>query len=609
MMKTHITVKIVLTVFVSLFILADTFSQQKFTKEEIEKYTAGKEERLKWMKESRFGLFIHWGVYSLTSDEWDGQRYTGESCFVMEQANIPVKEYIEKVAKPFNPVKFDADKWVQIARNAGMKYIIITAKHVDGFAMYGSRASPFNIVDGTAYKKDPILELRKACDKYGLKLGFYYSQHWDWLHPHALAQMGKDRYKDNFWDWPDRSKKDPEIYYREKSYKQVEELVTGYNPAIMWFDVPGSITPEQSYNLLKIVRSNKPYCIINNRIGNNMGDYGTPEQTIPTESPDFFEVCMTIQDNWGYSFFDRQFKSPQTIIHNLVDIASKGGNYLLNVGPTSEGVFPSPAVRVLEEVGTWMAVNGESIYETTACPSIKLPFDGRCTMKPGKLFINIFEWPVGEQVIIPGIKSKIKKVYFLNDTEQIPLDFENLDDAHLLVELKNEKVSRNLINPYSTVIVIEYSGDLLTVSSPAIIDPAYCTLLDPKDARIKGTTLKYSFNPVWGKGRGYNIYDWLNTEETVEWKINSPRGGEFDIELSYGAVEGCSGNEFAVSLGDQEIKSNVQPTGDWYDYRNHLVGRILVKTNSENVLVIQPVKTTGFSLMNLKSVRFLPIVR
>jgi len=608
-MKTKATLANLSAVFFCLALFTDSFSQQKISKEKIDKYTAGKEERLEWMKQARFGLFIHWGVYSLTSDEWKGQRYNGESCFVMEQAKIPYNEYIEKVAKPFNPVRFDADKWVQIAKNAGMKYIIITAKHVDGFAMYGSKASPLNIVDGTAFNRDPILELRKACDKYGIKLGFYYSQHWDWLHPHALAQMATDRYKDNFWDWPDRSKKDPDIYYREKSYRQVEELVKGYNPALMWFDVPGSITQEQSFNLLKIVRSNKPDCIINNRIGNNMGDYGTPEQTIPNDGKEFFEVCMTILDNWGYSFFDRNFKSPETVIRNLADIASKGGNYLLNVGPTSEGIFPEPAIRVLEEVGNWMAVNGESIYGTEVCPYIKLPFDGRCTMKPGKLYINIFEWPVGGQLIIPGIKTKVKKIYYLNDTKQIPLDYEFLDNAHLLIKLRNEKVPLNLINCYSTVILIEYSGDLETVEVPLIIDKAYSTVLDPKDARINGSLLNYSFNPVWGKGRGYNIYDWYKTDETIEWKLSALREGEFDIELTYGAAEGCSGNAFIVKLDDQELNSTVLPTGDWYDFRKHIIGNINVKSGSNKVLIIKPVRTTGCSLMNLQSVRLLPVIR
>jgi alpha-L-fucosidase len=608
-MKTQRMSKIAFTGFLSLFILTNLFCQQKISKEEIEKYTTGKEERLEWMKEARFGMFIHWGVYSLTSDEWNGQRYTGESCFVMEQAKISSEEYLEKVARPFNPVKFNADQWVQIAKNAGMKYIVITAKHVDGFAMYHSKVSPLNIVDGTAYQKDPILELRKACDKYGLKLGFYYSQTWDWLHPHALAQMNKESYKDNSWEWPDRSKKDPDIYYREKSYKQVEELVTGYNPAIMWFDVPGLITPEQSFNLLKIVRTNKPGCIINNRIGNNMGDYGTPEQIIPKDNPEFFEVCMTIPDHWGYSFFDRQFKSPETIIQNLADIASKGGNYLLNVGPTSEGVIPEPDVRVLEEVGNWMKLNSESIHGTSACPTVKLPFEGRCTMKPGKLYINIFKWPVKEQIIIPGIKSKIKKVYFLCDREQHPLDCEFMNDAHLLINLQNEKVSRQFINPYSTVIVIEYSGELTTVPSPAIIDDAYSTILDPRDARINGTTLNYSYNTKWGKGRGYNLYDWYKNDESVEWKFSSIREGEFDVELRYGAAEGCSGNEFMVRVGEQELRSAVQSTGDWYDFQNHIIGSIRVNANSENVLIVQPLKTVGCSLMNLQSVRLLPVIR
>jgi alpha-L-fucosidase len=608
-MKTTILSRVTLTGFLSLLFLCSAVCQQKISKEEIEKYTAGKEARLKWMKEARFGLFIHWGVYSLTSDEWNGQRYDGESCFVMAQAKIPRDVYLEKVARPFNPGRFDPDRWVQLAKNAGMKYIIITAKHVDGFAMYHSKASPLNIVDGTAYKKDPIIELRKACDKYGLKLGFYYSQHWDWLHPDALAQSGKDVYWDNSWDWPDRTKKEPDKYYREKAYKQVEELVTGYNPSIMWFDVPGDITEEQSYNLLKIVRTNKSDCIINDRIGNNMGDYGTPEQIIPKDSSGFFEVCMTIPDHWGYSYFDRAYKSPETIVRNLVDIVSKGGNYLLNVGPTSEGVIPQPDIRVLEEVGNWMAVNGESIHGANACPSIILPFEGRCTSKPGKLFINIFNWPPREQIIIPGFKSKIKKIYYLSDTEQHPLNYGLINDSHLLVQLRNEKVSSQFISPYSTVLVIEYSGDLITIPCPAIVDDAFTTILDPKDARINGTTLNYSFNPVWEKGRGYNTYDWYKKDETVEWKFTALRDGEFDVELCYGATDGCSGNEYLVRMGEQELRSVVQPTGGWYDFRNQIAGNIRVKANVENVLVVKPVKTNGCSLMNLQSIRLLPVIR
>ncbi|HBE41291.1 MAG TPA: hypothetical protein DDW27_08825, partial [Bacteroidales bacterium] len=271
--------------------------------------------------------------------------------------------------------------------------------------------------------------------------------------------------------------------------------------------------------------------------------------------------------------------------------------------------FPTPAIRVMEEVGNWMAVNGESIFGTNPCPSVRLPFDGRCTMKPGKLYINIFEWPVGEQIIIPGIKNKIKKIYYLNDREQHPLDYEFPDNAHLLITLDNENVSRDLINPYSTVILIEYSGDLETVPSPPVTDRAYSTVFDPKDARINGTTLNYTFNHVWGKGRGYNIYDWYKTDETVEWELSALREGEFDIELCYGAAESCSGNEFVVKLGDKILHSRVQSTGDWYDFRKHIIGSINIKANSKNVLIVKPVKTVGCSLMNLQSVRLLPVIR
>jgi alpha-L-fucosidase len=489
---------------------------------------------------------------------------------------------------------------------AGMKYIVITAKHVDGVTMYPSKASPHNIIDATSYKKDPILALRKACDKHGIKLGYYYCQTWDWMHPHALAAHSGTVFRDNYWDWPDRSKKDTDIFYREKVYPQVDELMKQYAPDLIWFDVPGLIKKEQSFNLLKIVRSHDPECIINNRIGNNMGDYGTPEQYIPGGSDDFFEVCMTIRDHWGYSHFDRNFKSSKTIIQNLVDIAHKGGNYLLNVGPTGEGIFPEPSVRTLQGVGQWMEKHGESVYGTSGSPLGRLPFDGRCTAKPGKLFIHLFDWPASRELVVPGIRSPVEQIYFLADRDKKALEFSQVS-SDVKIALSAASIPASILDENSTVLVIEYEGDLRTDQRPVLIDPAYTATLTPHEATIDGDRLKYEFVHQWGPYRGYHVQDWVETDDSMNWEIRAIRDGRYDVEFTYSAAPGCEENEFVFSAGDDHLMAGVQNTGSWQTYKTYLIGSIALKKSESITLSVKPEKLGDHSLMDLKSVRLIPI--
>ncbi|MHC4124543.1 MAG: alpha-L-fucosidase, partial [Planctomycetota bacterium] len=391
---------------------------------------SSRQHRLEWWRQARFGMFIHWGLYAQLAGQWKGKHVTrghGLGEWIMYGAQIPVKEY-EVLAKQFNPVKFDADQWVQLAKHAGMKYIVITAKHCDGFAMYPSKVSQYNIIDATPFNRDPLKELQKACQKHGIKLGFYYSHNWDWHHPHAMGL-------DNTWDFPNRKSKDPNLYYKEKALPQVEELITSYRPHILWFDVPTDITRSQSEMFLEVVRKHSPDCIINDRIGNGLGDYVTPEQYVPAVSNKLFEVCMTLNDTWGYKYYDKNWKTPATVIRNLVDITAKGGNYLVNVGPTAEGLIPPASVRILQEIGKWMAVNGQSIYGTIANPLPRLPDDARCTAKPGKLYIHIFNWPDRCEFIIPAIKNKIRRIYLLADSSRQQLEFEHQNSHDIVVKL------------------------------------------------------------------------------------------------------------------------------------------------------------------------------
>ena len=368
--------------------------------------------RLQWWSEARFGMFIHWGLYAQDGCFWKGQD--GKSEHMMRHLTIPIAEY-EKIANDFNPVKFDANEWVRIAKNAGMKYMIITSKHHDGFAMYNSPSDSYNIAGRTPFKHDPIKELAEACRKEGIRFGVYYSLGRDWHDPDVPT---RDGYRSNTWDFPHESKKDFSKYFERKVKLQVTELLSQYGPiAVMWFDTPEKISRTQSQELLALIHRLQPDCIVNARVGNRLGDYAVQEQKIPEGGdPKPWETCMTLNGHWGYHKADEKWKPTQVLLRNLIDITSKGGNFLLNVGPTGEGVIPGPSVERLTEVGTWMRVNGEAIYGTTAGPLKNLSW-GRCTKKvTGKettLYLHVFDWPQDGRLLVPGLKSKPDSVSLL----------------------------------------------------------------------------------------------------------------------------------------------------------------------------------------------------
>ena len=331
-----------------------------------------KDTRMSWWREARFGMFIHWGLYAVPAGEWKGKDVPGIGEWIMSNGQIPVEEY-EKYAPQFNPVMYDADQWVRIAKDAGMKYIVITSKHHDGFGLWDSKISDYDIIDRTPYKKDILKQLSKACKKHGVKLCFYHSI-MDWHHHDYLPRR----------PWEKRSSEGAD-YQRYIAYMkaQLKELVTEYDPAVLWFDGEWEDTwdPEKGLMLYNYVRSLKPDIIINNRVdkgrqgmhgmtkeGNFAGDFGTPEQEIPhTGLPGVdWESCMTMNDTWGFKKNDHNWKSSKQLIYNLIDIVSKGGNYLLNVGPTAEGLIPPESVERLREMGKWMDVNGEALYGTSA---------------------------------------------------------------------------------------------------------------------------------------------------------------------------------------------------------------------------------------------------
>jgi alpha-L-fucosidase len=375
-------------------------------------------QRLAWWEDARFGMFIHWGLYSQWGCHYpdkDGNLLNGKTEHMMRHLQIPLANYA-KIADVFNPTCFNADEWAQIAQDAGMKYMVITSKHHDGFAMFGSTSSDYNIAQRTPFHRDPIRELAEAGARHGLKFAVYYSLGRDWQDPDVPT---RDGYRSNTWDYPDEAKKNFTAYFERKVKPQVRELLTNYGPiAIMWFDTPEKISKAQSEELFNLIHQLQPNCIVNQRVGNRLGDYRVEEQNIPGAGhTDPWETCMTLNKHWGYYFGDEDWKPTQTLVRNLIEVASKGGNFLLNVGPTGEGVIPPPSVARLREVGAWLKVNGAAIYGTTAS-SIAAPAWGRLTQRVGTdghtaLYLHVYDWPANGKLVLAGARSPVASATLL----------------------------------------------------------------------------------------------------------------------------------------------------------------------------------------------------
>lgn len=400
------------------------------------------ETRMDWFREAKFGMFIHWGVYSMAAGEWDGK--TNHAEWLQLTAKIPLAEYTE-YAKDFNPEKFDADRWVTIAKDAGMKYLVITSKHHDGFAMYDSACSDHNVIDGTVFKRDPLKELSDACAKHGIRFCVYYSLGRDWEDPDTPTGRGEKKgFRSNLIDFPKEDEKVFSRYFERKAKPQVRELLTGYGPiGIFWFDTYGLISKEESAELKQMIRTLQPECIINERIGHKLGDYKVSEQEIPADgSYEPWESCMTMNGHWSYNRADDKWKTTDKLLQNLIDIVSKGGNFLLNVGPTGDGEIPEPSVERLSAIGKWLEVNGEAVYGCGPTPFLKesgkkktgkdrkkeaKTWKWRATTKPGHIFVHVFEWPSGA-LVLPAVAEKVTSISMLGgDSGQ--LEFEQGTDG------------------------------------------------------------------------------------------------------------------------------------------------------------------------------------
>jgi alpha-L-fucosidase len=442
-------------------------------------------DRMDWWREARFGMFVHWGLYAIPAGEWGREK--GHAEWIRHTAQIPIDEY-DKFVDLFNPIKFDADQWAQMAKDAGMKYIVITSKHHDGFCLFDSEFTDYDVMS-TPFKRDIMKELSDACQKHDLKMCWYHSI-MDWHHPDYLPRR----------DWEDRAAEGADLNrYIKQMKSQVKELLTNYGSiGVMWFDGEweGTWKHEHGLDLYKFCREIQPDVIVNNRVDKGRsgmagmtvdesfaGDFGTPEQEIPaTGLPDVdWETCMTMNRHWGYNKYDKDFKSTKDLIHKLADIASKGGNFLLNIGPTAEGLFPQESIDRLREIGEWMKIYKESIYETQASPFKELDW-GRCTQQKldsgqTRLFLHVFEWPEKRKLIVPGIYNKPVKAFLLSDNEENPLKVKRKEDALII------KVPIAAPDPINSVVVMDIVGKP-DVSEPPEILAENNIFMDQIEVRI-----------------------------------------------------------------------------------------------------------------------------
>lgn len=433
---------------------------------------AARGRRLEWFREAKYGLFVHWGLWAIPAGEWKGQKTSTDPCFVSMEAGIPLKEY-HALAKQFNPTGFDAEAWARLAVDAGMKYIIFVAKHSDGFSMYRSKVSRFNIYDATPWKRDPLAELRVACDRHGIKLCVYYSQAIDADDPGGVTVVIRDRLP----TFPMRGEAAFDRYLREKSLPQVQELLTQYGElGVIWFDVPMGMTPERTRPFIETVRRLQPNTLISTRVGDGPSDFdsmGDNEAPV-TASTRAWEMPGTLNWSWGYRKTDNDWKSPETVCFNLVDIVSKGGNYALNVGPKADGTFPEAAQDILRKVGAWLKRNGQAIYGAGRTPfgeefgkpvlvtvedDRRVPAssgrDWRCTTRPGKLYIHVFRRPKDGKQIVP-MSNAVTRAVVLGDASAAALPVKQTA-AGLEITLPEQ------LEPLATVIELDVRGEVQKV--------------------------------------------------------------------------------------------------------------------------------------------------
>jgi len=591
--------------------------------EELLPALAERDARLGWWREARFGMFVHWGVYSGLSGTWQGTKYGGYAEHIQRMAKIPIAVYHQQVAGKFNPAEFNADEWIKLAKEAGMGYFIITAKHHDGFAMYDSKVSDANIVKATPFARDPMVELKAACQKYGIKFGVYYSHAFDWGEENGpgndwdFNNPGGDKTREikAWWETYPEFLPKARKYVDEKSIPQIQELIANYDPDIMWFDTPGKLPPEENLRILAAVRKAKPSMVVNGRLvrsnAGNGGDYlstcDRPAE-FPPQAGDW-EGIPTTNESYGYNENDRSHKPVSHFIQLLAKSAARGGNELMNIGPMGSGVIDPADAAILKGIGTWWAVNGESIRGTSRTPLAPQAW-GESTRKGSRLYLHVFHWPGDGNLVVGGLKTEVVKAWFLADPGN-PLNFSRRDMDWTI------SVPETAPDAADSVVVVECAGepagDPVRLLSPRVT----ADTLHVFDGRISGG-LKYG--P--GKKKDDVVLNWKATQDRVVWPVRLNEKASYEVVVCYDAPEGSkssqvvegdegkektragtgAGGTFVVKIGAREFVRKVKPGKQVEDS----LGRIMLEPGSHEVCV-EAVEITGDELMCMRKIVLKPL--
>ena len=572
---------------------------------------ATRDQRLGWWREAKFGCFIHWNDASLLGSEWKGKHYGGYAEHIQRMAKIPCEEYRREVAGKFNPTKFDADQWVQLIKKAGMRYVIITAKHHDGFAVYDSDVSDFSIVKMSPYGRDPMADLKSACDKHGLKFGFYYSHAFDWGEPNGpgndwdYQNPGGDRHLHGGRNWYDAH---PEMvprirkYVDGKSLPQVLELIKKFAPDIFWFDTPHKLPPEENLRILKAVRTAKPSLVVNSRIvqgydgwPGHFGDYAsTGDRAVDFRSRDGdWETIPTTNESYGYSKSDHSHKTPEFLVRVMAKAAARGGNMLLNIGPKGDGEIDAPDVEILTGIGKWMDVNEVSIRGTDRT-TLPVQAWGESTRKKNTFYLHVFNWPSDGTLELGGFLGTINKAWLLSDKNQTPLSHERTDE--MTVQFR---VSNDAPDLASSVIVVEVD-DAENVDSNRPILITTDNMLRAFDGIAVGGRFRYGD----GKASRNGASAWTRDGQAMTWPVYLSEPGKFKVIAEYKPSK--QSNKFIVEAGKEKISATAKSVGKRSRYITHDLGTISLSAGPQ-VIKIQADGVPEGDLMELRALHLNPL--
>jgi len=538
---------------------------------------AEQDARMEWWREAKFGLFIHWGLYAVPAGVYGDRDDHGE--WILYRAPVPLEEY-KGYADQFNPQNYAPEAWVRYAVEAGMKYIVITAKHHDGFALYPSEVSDWNIADATPYGKDLLAPLVEAAHAAGLKIGFYYSQAQDWVHPGG----GKNKYKEGD-GWEAAHKGDFDDYLNNIARPQIREILKRYPIDIMWWDSPVWMNAERGEAMARDVLEIRPDMITNNRIGgvNIGGDIHTAEQFVPASGfPGDWETCMTMNDHWGYSAADDNWKSTTELVQKLIEITSKGGNFLLNVGPTADGIVPEPSVERLKAVGDWLDVYGESIYATGRSPFEYLSW-GAATRKGDSVYLFVNDWPSDGELRVP-LTSAIRKASLVGGSGE-SLWTRSTSDRLII------QVPETAPNQHSSVIELQLAEEPVTAPILVSFESAKASSTKPRlkpenatdhnskthweaDAKDNSATLEFFLDePTLLHAYNFGEPDlWPRFVQDIKMEVKTSDGWKTIAEVSTSGhghaaiVEPFTTDHIRLSI-DCDHRGRVPALADLYLYR------------------------------------------